>query len=66
MALTTHISITVERPSLGRTMNQIRSWLDSKKIQPASFQPIVAGGGIIFEISFRDEHEAQLFQRDFV
>ena len=67
MALAIPITITVEhgRP-LGQTMNQIRSWLDSKKIEPASFKPIVAGGGILFEIGFRSHHEAELFQREFV
>jgi hypothetical protein len=69
MALTIPITITVEQPNdrpLGQIMNEIRSWLDSKKIEPASFKPIVAGGGILFEIGFRSQHEAELFQQEFV
>ena len=66
MALTTQITINVERPSLGETMNQIRSWLDSQKIQPASFKPVVVGGGVIFEISFLSADEAELFRQEFV
>jgi hypothetical protein len=65
----TPITITVKQPigrPLGQTMNEIRSWLDSKKIEPASFKPIVAGGGILFEIGFRSHHEAELFQQNFV
>jgi hypothetical protein len=68
MALTIPITITVEQPNgrpLGQTMNEIRSWLDSKKIEPASFTPIVAGGGVLFEIGFRSHHEAELFQQEF-
>jgi hypothetical protein len=46
-------------------MNAIRIWLDSNKIEPASFQPIVAGGGILFEVRFRNSHDAALFQQEF-
>lgn len=69
MALTGPMTVTFERPlgtPLGQSMNEIRSWLDDKKIEPASFKPIVAGGSLIFEISFRDQHEAELFQQEFV
>lgn len=69
MSLVTPVTITMDQStstSFGQTMNQIRSWLDSKKIEPASFQPIVAGGKIMFEIGFRDEQDAKRFQREFV
>jgi hypothetical protein len=68
MAPTIPITIIVEQlngRSLGQTMNELRSWLDSKKIEPASFNPIVAGGGILFEIGFHSHHEAELFQQEF-
>jgi hypothetical protein len=68
MTIAIPVSITVEQPtgtSVGRTMNEIRIWLDSNKIEPASFQPIVAGGGILFEVGFRNPHDAALFQQEF-
>ena len=69
MALTTPIAIAVELPigmSFGNAMNEVRSWLDSKKIEPASFKPVTRHDGIGFEISFRSSREAELFQQTFV
>ena len=69
MALIIPITITVEQTNgrpLGQIMNEMRSWLDSKKIEPASFKPIVAGGGILLEIGFHNHREAELFQQKFV
>jgi hypothetical protein len=48
-------------------MSSIRSWLDHRKIQPASFKPVAtARSGVGFEIGFAREDEAHLFERDFV
>ena len=69
MTLPTPIKSTVERPigtSFGKTMNEVRFWLDSKKIEPAYFKPVTREGGTGFEISFRSPTEAELFQREFV
>ena len=69
MALPTRITITLERPtgaSFGKTMNEMRSWLDSKKIEPMYFKPVTRHNGIGFEISFRNSDEAELFEREFV
>jgi hypothetical protein len=69
MALPDSIMITIKLPigtSFGKTMNQVRSWLDSKKIEPAHFRPVTCHGGIGYEISFRSSQEAELFQREFV
>jgi hypothetical protein len=46
---------------LGKTMNDLRTWLDSERIEPVEFK--TAGGS--FEISFRREREAERFQRRF-
>jgi hypothetical protein len=42
---------------LGKTMNDLRTWLDSERIEPVDFK--TAGGR--FEISFRREREAERF-----
>ena len=69
MAITTPNMIILERPtdaSFGKTMNEMRSWLDSKKIEPTYFKPVTRYNGMVFEISFRNSDEAELFEREFV
>jgi hypothetical protein len=46
-------------------MNEVRSWLDSQKIEPIDFRPVVSRQGIGFEISFRAQEQADLFQQKF-
>jgi len=51
--------------SFGETMNGIRSWLDHRQIEPASFKSVVnALSGVGFEISFNSEDEAHRFERE--
>jgi hypothetical protein len=59
-------TLTVIRAkNLGDTMKEIRNWLDAEKIQPVVFKTVVGQAGIGFEISFRHEQEAELFQQRF-
>ena len=52
--------------SFGEIMNAIRSWLDHRKIEPVSFEPVAkADRGVGFEIAFNSEDEAHLFEREF-
>jgi hypothetical protein len=51
---------------LGELMNDVRSWLDSNKIESAGFKPISDSPRIGFEIGFGTQHEADRFQREFV
>lgn len=47
-------------------MNEIRSWLDSHKIQPTDFRfKHSVTGAAAFEIKFNREEEACLFERAF-
>ena len=71
MARTDHpaIKIRIETPlgtPLGRLMNDIRTWLESEKIQPTHFMPIVGTVGFGFEIGFRGEEDANRFRQWFV
>ena len=51
---------------LRETMNNMRSWLDHRKIQPALFNSVFnALSGVGFEIGFNSEDEAELFERQF-
>ena len=46
-------------------MRQHRLWLDTNKIQPTAFKPDFYDGAIGFEIRFKNEHEAALFDEYF-
>ena len=50
---------------LGETMRDMRIWLDRERIEPVEFKAVVGRAGLGFEISFRDEHEAERFQERF-
>jgi hypothetical protein len=68
MALNPVVIVCVERKpgAFGDTMNEIRTWLDHCKIQPASFKPVAqADSGVGFEICFNSEDEAHLFEGAF-
>lgn len=52
--------------SFGAIMNDIRSWLDHRKIEPVSFKPVAkADTGVGFEVGFNSEEEADLFEHEF-
>ena len=55
----------IRAENLGKTMNDIRTWLDAEKIQPVDFKTVVSSAGIGFEISFQSEQEAERFQERF-
>jgi hypothetical protein len=60
--------VRVEKPgvALGDIMNDIRSWLDSHRIEPAEFIAIpIDLPGVAFDIKFNREEEAELFERAF-
>ena len=69
MALTPPFVVRVEKKpesSFGAIMNDIRTWLDHRKIEPISFTPVAkADTGVGFEIAFNSEDEANLFQHEF-
>jgi hypothetical protein len=67
MALGTY-TIHVETPvatSLGDAMSDIRSWLDTHKIEPIEFRSHSIGDVFILDIRFQNLDEARLFGRDF-
>ena len=60
--------VRVERSgkTLGTAMNEIRSWLDSQKIEPVDFRAGECGSGAVaFEIRFKREDEARQFEQEF-
>jgi len=50
---------------LATTIKDIRTWLVSERIEPVEFKTVVGRGGLGFEISFREESEAERFQQQF-
>ncbi len=68
MAVEPPFMIWVEQPfgsTLAETMTEIRAWLDHRKIQTTSFQPVSQDGGVGFQIGFKTEDEAELFRQEF-
>ena len=63
-AYTVHIETPVGM-SLGEAMNNIRSWLDTHKIEPTEFRENSIEGVFILDIRFESQDEAHLFKRDF-
>ncbi len=63
MALGPPFLVRIEKKSIGVVTNQVRSGLDHRKIEPISFK--ATEDGLWFEISFHQEDEAYLFEREF-
>jgi hypothetical protein len=68
MALTSLTAVRAEHlpdTPFGGTMNKIRTWLDSEKIEPKDFKTVMARQGLGFEIRFKSERDAERFQHQF-
>jgi hypothetical protein len=68
MALDPPFTIRIEKPetALADTMAEMREWLDKHRVQPVLFKIAMTGfPGIAFDIQFRSEDEAHLFERQF-
>ena len=51
--------------SLGTAMNQMRVWLDNRKIQPARWEAMVDAQGFTVTIAFHRDDESELFRQQF-
>jgi len=68
MALNPPFTIRIETPetALAETMKEMRIWLDKHRVQPVEFKMATTGlPRIAFDIQFRSEDEAYLFERQF-
>jgi len=68
MALNPPVMIRIKKPedALAETMAEMRAWFDKHRIQPAVFKIAMTGmPGIAFDVQFRSEDEAALFERVF-
>lgn len=68
MALASPTVVRLPKPatlSFGQAMSQHRVWLDTNKIQPTAFKPAYYNGVVGFEIGFRNQDEAALFDKQF-
>jgi hypothetical protein len=60
--------VSIENPgaSIADAMSNLRIWLDDNKIEPVEFRMISPdAAGFTFEIQFRSEDEALLFESKF-
>jgi len=60
-----YVRVETSRQELGRTMGDMRKWLDAHKIQPTAFKVEPTEAGIAVDIQFPDEYLASLFQQTF-
>jgi hypothetical protein len=61
-------TIRIEKPevALAETMAEMRNWLDKHRVLPVAFKIAMTGlPGIAFDVQFRSEDEAVLFERVF-
>ena len=68
MALNHPFTIRVEKSevALADTMNEMWAWLDEQGFQPIEFKIAMTGmPGIAFDVQFRSEDEAVLFEQVF-
>ncbi len=68
MALNPPFTIRIEKPevALAETMAEMRAWFDKHRVQPVEFKIAMTGlPGIAFDLRFRTEDEAVLFERVF-
>ena len=68
MALDPPFTVRVEKPEtmLANAINEMRAWLDHHEVKPVEFKIAMTGmPGIVFDIRFRREEEATLFERAF-
>jgi hypothetical protein len=68
MALLSPVLVQTESSGnspIAKTMRGIRSWLASERIEPIYFKTVVGNDGLGFEISFREERDAERFRKRF-
>jgi hypothetical protein len=68
MALLSRVALQAENSRnapLIKVLNEIRTRLDGERIEPVRFKLVVGRSGLGFEISFRNEREAERFQERF-
>ena len=60
--------VRVKKPlhtSLQNLMNDMRSWLDHRGIEPVNFKPITLDSGLAFDVSFCYLQQADVFRGKF-
>ena len=68
MPVRTPVSMHMENlpnTPLASTLAEFRTWLDSEKIEPVDFKMVVNGLDFGFEISFKNDRDAERFQQRF-
>jgi len=68
MALLSPVTLQAEtsrNAPLAKVLNEIHTWLDREQVEPVRFRIVVGRSGLGFEISFRNEREAERFQGRF-
>jgi hypothetical protein len=62
------VTIRIKKPeaALAETMAEMRAWFDKHRVEPVEFKIAMSGmPDIAFDVQFRSEDEAALFERIF-
>jgi len=68
MTLDPPFTVRIERAetALANAMNEMRTWLDSTRLQPVEFKIAMTGvAGIAFDVTFQTEADASQFEQAF-
>jgi len=60
-----YVRVETQRQAFAKTMNEMRTWLDTHKIQPSDFKIVPTEAGIAVDLQFPDAYHASLFQQKF-
>jgi hypothetical protein len=52
------VEIRRKQADLGKTMSDIREWLDTQHFEPDAFRYAAADNGVTFRLEFRNQSEA--------
>jgi hypothetical protein len=59
------VEICCDGDGLVEPMEEIRTWLDHKRVKPSAFRLSIIPGGTIFRLEFKGASEAEAFARAF-
>jgi len=59
------VESVIREEALARTMETMRTWLDHKRCEPATFRYTFTASGIVFRVDFQVERNAVEFAKAF-
>jgi hypothetical protein len=60
-----YVRVETSTRAFAATMSEMRTWLDSHKIDASDFKIVPTESGIAVDLRFSDQYQASLFQQQF-